>query len=313
VEYTILGRSGLRVSIVGLGCGGPSRLGQASGKSEQESIAVVRQALDLGITLVDTAEMYGTETIVGKALAAVPRDQVVISTKKTPPSPDQPDPVGELRRGLEQSLRRLKTDSVDIYHLHGVRPDHYRYAYEVLAPVLLRMREEGKIRAVGITEAFIFDPGHLTLQQALEADCWDVMMVGFNLLNQSARSRVFQKTLAKNLGVLGMFAVRRALSQPAHLHALLAELAQKGQIDPAAYATEDPLGFLTQGGKAVTIPEAAYRYCRYEPGLHVVLSGTGNVEHLKENVISLLKPPLAETDMQRLAAVFGRVDSVSGN
>jgi aryl-alcohol dehydrogenase-like predicted oxidoreductase len=313
VEYTILGRSGLRVSIVGLGCGGPSRLGQATGKSEQESIGVVRQALDLGITLVDTAEMYGTETIVGKALAAVPRDQVVISTKKTPPSPDQPDPVGELRRGLEQSLRRLKTDSVDIYHLHGVRPDHYRYASEVLAPVLVRMREEGKIRAVGITEAFIFDPGHLTLQQALEADCWDVMMVGFNLLNQSARSRVFKQTLTKNLGVLGMFAVRRALSQPAHLHALLAELAQKGQIDPAAYETEDPLGFLTQERKAATIPEAAYRYCRYEPGLHVVLSGTGNVEHLKENVISLLKPPLAETDVQRLAAIFGRVDSVSGN
>jgi len=194
-----------------------------------------------------------------------------------------------------------------------VRPDHYRYAYEVLAPVLLRMREEGKIRAVGITEAFIFDPGHLTLQQALEADCWDVMMVGFNLLNQSARSRVFKKTLRKNIGVLGMFAVRRALSQPAHLRALLAELAQKGQIDPAAYETEDPLGFLTQGGKAATIPEAAYRYCRYEPGLHVVLSGTGNVEHLKENVISLLKPPLAETDTQRLVTVFCKVDSVSGN
>jgi aryl-alcohol dehydrogenase-like predicted oxidoreductase len=139
------------------------------------------------------------------------------------------------------------------------------------------------------------------------------MMVGFNLLNQSARSRVFKKTLRKNIGVLGMFAVRRALSQPTHLRALLAELAQKGQIDPAAYETEDPLGFLTQGGKAATIPEAAYRYCRYEPGLHVVLSGTGNVEHLKENVISLLKPPLAETDAQRLATVFGRVDSVSGN
>ncbi|MBI3800836.1 MAG: aldo/keto reductase [Deltaproteobacteria bacterium] len=313
MEYTILGRSGLRVSVVGLGCGGPSRLGQATGKSEQESITVVRQAVDLGITLVDTAEMYGTEAIVGKALEAVPRDQVVISTKKLPPSPDRPDPVGELRQGLEQSLQRLRTDYVDIYHLHGVRPDHYRYAYNVLAPVLLRMREEGKIRAVGITEAFIFDPGHLTLQQALEADCWDVMMVGFNLLNQSARSRVFKKTLAKNIGVLDMFAVRRALSQPAHLGALLAQLAQKGQIDPGAYEAKDPLGFLTQAGKAATIPEAAYRYCRHEPGIHTVLSGTGNVEHLKENVTSLLKPPLAATDLQRLAALFGRVDSASGD
>jgi aryl-alcohol dehydrogenase-like predicted oxidoreductase len=313
VEYTILGRSGLRVSSVGLGCGGPSRLGQATGKSEQESIAVVRQALDLGITLVDTAEMYGTETIVGKALEAVPRDQVVISTKKIPPSPDQPDPVGELRQALEQSLRRLRTDYVDIYHLHGVRPDHYRYAYNVLAPALLRMREEGKIRAVGITEAFVSDPGHLTLQQAVEADCWDVMMVGFNLLNQSARNRVFKKTLAKNLGVLCMFAVRRALSQPVHLSTLLAELARRGQIDGGAYEAEDPLGFLIQAGKAATIPEAAYRYCRHEPGIHVTLSGTGNIEHLRENVTSLLKPPLAQADLQRLATIFGRVDSASGN
>jgi aryl-alcohol dehydrogenase-like predicted oxidoreductase len=313
MEYTILGRSGLRVSIVGLGCGGPSRLGQATGKNEQESIAVVRQALDLGITLFDTAEVYGTEGIVGRALEAVPRDQVVISTKKLPPPPDRPDPVEELKQGLEQSLRRLRTDYVDIYFLHGVRLEQYRYAHEILTPVLLRLREEGKIRAVGITEAFVSDPGHLMLQQALAAECWDVMMVGFNLLNPSARSRVFKKTLEKNIGVLGMFAVRRALSQPAHLKTLLTELEQKGQIDPGAYDAGDPLGFLTQEGKAATIPEAAYRYCRYEPGMHAVLTGTGNADHLKANVTSLLKPPLIQADLQRLEAIFGRVDSVSGN
>src|SRR6266540_2841086 len=160
MEYTFLGRSGLQVSIAGLGCGGPSRLGQAIGKSEQESIAVVRQAVDLGITLFDTAEVYGTEAIVGKALETIPRDKVVIATKKLPPSPNHPDPVGELKQGLEQSLQRLRTDYVDIYFLHGVRPAHYRYAHDTLAPVLLQMREEGKIRAVGITEAFIYDPGH---------------------------------------------------------------------------------------------------------------------------------------------------------
>jgi aryl-alcohol dehydrogenase-like predicted oxidoreductase len=313
VEYTILGRSGLKVSSVGLGCGGPSRLGQATGKSEQESLAVAWQALDLGITLFDTAEVYGTEALVGRALEAVPRDQVVISTKKLPPSPAHPDPVRELKQGLEHSLRRLKTDYVDIYHLHGVRPEQYNYAYNVLAPILLRMREEGKLRAVGITEAFIPDPGHLMLQQALEVECWDVMMVGFNLLNPSARSRVFKKTLEKNIGVLGMFAVRRALSQPAQLKTLIADLAQRGQIDPEACDADDPLGFLTQEGKAATIPEAAYRYCRHEPGIHVVLTGTGNANHLKANVTSLLKPPLPQTDLQRLEAIFGRVDSVSGN
>lgn len=313
MEYTILGRSGLKVSIAGLGCGGASRLGQATGKSEQESIAVVRLALDLGINLFDTAEAYGTEAIVGKALAAVPRHQVIISTKKQPPPSSHPDPGGELTRGLEQSLRRLRTDYVDIYHLHGVRPEQYRYAHDSLAPVLLRLREQGKIRAVGITEAFIPDPEHRMLQLALEAECWEVMMVGFNLLNPSARTRVLKKTQEKNLGVLGMFAVRRALSQPAHLKTLIADLQRRGQIAHGACDTIDPLGFLTQEGKAATIPEAAYRYCRHEPGIHAVLTGTGNGEHLKANVASLLKPSLGQTDLQRLEAIFGNVDSVSGD
>jgi aryl-alcohol dehydrogenase-like predicted oxidoreductase len=75
----------------------------------------------------------------------------------------------------------------------------------------------------------------------------------------------------------------------------------------------DLLGFLTDTGKAETIPEAAYRYCRYEPGMDSVLTGTGSVEHLKENIAALLKEPLPAADCERLAALFGRVDSVSGN
>jgi aryl-alcohol dehydrogenase-like predicted oxidoreductase len=284
----------------------------ATGKTEQESIAVVRQALDLGINLIDTAEVYGTEPIVGKALEGVARDQVVIATKKLPPSSEHSDPVGELKRGLEQSLRKLRTDYVDIYFLHGVRPKQYDYAYQTFVPVMQKMRDEGKLRAVGITEAFISDPRHRTLQQAVMADCWDVMMVGFSLLNPSARTRVFPHTQQKRIGTLGMFAVRRALSQPAHLKTLIAELEKSGQLAAGACDGDNPLGFLTEGGKAATIPEAAYRFCRYEPGLDTVLTGTGSVEHLKENVASLLKPPLLDAELQRLDQLFGKVDSVSG-
>jgi len=313
MEYTTLGRTGWRVSVAGLGCGGPSRLGQATGKSEQESIAVVRRAVDLGINLIDTAEVYGTEAIVGKALVEVPRDQVIVATKKLPPSSDHADPVGELRRGLEQSLRRLQTDYVDIYFLHGVRPEQYEYAYKTFVPVLLQLRDEGKLRAIGITEAFINDPQHRMLQQAVTADCWDVMMVGFSLLNPPARTRVFPQTQKQNIGVLGMFAVRRALSQPGHLRALLDGLHQKGQLAEDACREEELLGFLTAPGVAASLPEAAYRFCRYEPGMHTVLTGTGNVDHLQENVASLLKPPLQQAALQRLEQLFGQVDSVSGD
>ncbi len=91
MEYTTLGRTGLRVSMAGLGCGGPSRLGRRDNKSDEECIALVRQALDLGVNFVDTAESYGTEEIVGKAIAAVPREKIIVSTKKA-------FPPGELRR-----------------------------------------------------------------------------------------------------------------------------------------------------------------------------------------------------------------------
>ncbi len=151
------------------------------------------------------------------------------------------------------------------------------------------------------------------LQQALEEDCWDVMMVGFNMLNQSARSRAFRRTLAKNIGVLLMFAVRRALSQPAELKKVVAELKQKGVLEADSCDSENPLAFLTREDKASTIPEAAYRYCRHEPGVHVVLTGTGDPEHLKANVESILKPPLVEADLERLSKIFSQVDSVSGN
>jgi len=84
-------------------------VGDSHGQDRARIIAVVRQALDLGINLIDTAEVYGTETIVGKALQSVARDQVSIATKKLPPSSDHADPAGELKRGLEESLRRLRT------------------------------------------------------------------------------------------------------------------------------------------------------------------------------------------------------------
>ena len=313
MEYTILGRSGLKVSVAGLGCGGPSRLGLRGNKTEKDAVALVRQALDMGVNFLDTAEVYGTEEIVGKALEGIPRDEVVVSTKKKFPLSDPKNPTGELIKGLEQSLRRLKTDYIDIYHVHGVEPQEYPYVLDKLVPDLLKLKKDGKIRFLGITEAFVEDMRHQMLQQALKDGYWDVIMVGFSMLNQSARNRVFAKTLTENVGVLVMFAVRRALSRPERLRELWAELAQKGLVDRDACNPEEPLDFLLGDGKASTIVDAAYRFCRYEPGVHVVLSGTGSSDHLKANIESLTKPPLPEPVTARLREIFARVDYLTGN
>src|SRR5437763_3771234 len=81
MEYTTLGRTGLKVSVAGLGCGGFSRLGLGTGKSEADAIAIIRAALDLGVNLFDTAAAYGTEQVLGKELTGKSHDKIVICIK----------------------------------------------------------------------------------------------------------------------------------------------------------------------------------------------------------------------------------------
>jgi aryl-alcohol dehydrogenase-like predicted oxidoreductase len=314
MEYTILGRTGLKASVAGLGCGGPSRLGMRDdARGKKNAVALVRQALDLGINFVDTAESYGTEAVVGKAVAGVARDRFIISTKKALPSAHRSDIEGDVKRGLEQSLKLLGTDYIDVYHLHGVEPKDYDFARERLMPVMRRLREQGKIRFIGVTEGFVQDPSHQMLQQGLREDLWDVVMVGFNLLNPSARGSVFPMTQAKRVGVLNMFAVRRALSQPDRLKGILTDLTRKGVIPRNAVQAEDLIDFLLTESDATTLPEVAYRFCRHERGVDLVLTGTGNPEHLRANVESILKPPLPGSVLRKLEEVFGNFDYLTGN
>lgn len=309
MDKIIFGRTGLNVSVMGLGCGGPSGLGRKTNKSEAESIAIVRQALDSGVNFIDTAESYQTESMVGAALANVDRDQVVISTKKSYREEISPQLV---RQGLEESLRRLGTEYIDIYNLHGVAPHDYPKLRAEILPTFQDLRDEGKIRFIGVSEMFNEDKTHQMLVDSLPDDIWDVVMVGFNILNQTARQRVFPQTIAQNVAVQVMFAVRRALSQPDKLVEAMQTLIDAGQLEPAEVDLADPLGWVLEESDASTIVEAAYRFCRYEPGVHVVLSGTGNPEHLAANIDALSKPPLPDEVVDRLRAVFRNASEITG-
>lgn len=313
MEYRTFGRTGLRVSVVGLGAGGPSRLGMRAGRSEDESIAVVRRALELGINFFDTAEAYTTEEIVGKGIRGVDRDSIVISTKKNAYSKGEPVSAREFAEGIEASLRRLGVETIDVFHFHGARLDQYDHICNELAPVLERMQREGKIRHLAASEHFASDFEHGLLQQAIEDDLFDVVMVGFNILNQTARRNVLPKTREKGIATECMFAVRRAFSNPARLREILVELRRTGEVDADALDLFEPLEWVLDESDAKTLPEAAYRFCRHEPGLDVILTGTGDITHLEENVASLLRPPLPTKVTERLKQIFGRVHSVNGS
>ena len=314
MDYTILGRTGLKVSVIGMGCGGPSRIGAGYSKDQRNtkevSVAVIQRAIKSGINFIDTAEIYRTEKIVGEAIKNMNRESLIISTKKSTFRNITPEDV---YKSFERSLKALGTDYIDIYHLHGVIPRDYEYLFSEIVPSLLELREQGKLRFLGITERFGADTDHIMLQRALQDDIWDVMMVGFNILNQSARDLVFPKTIEKNIGVLIMFAVRLALSRPKRLKEVIQSLINKNQLDQNDIDEENPLNFLIHKDGAINSVDAAYRFCRYEPGTHVILSGTGNSDHLKSNIESFSRPPLPKDDVEKLKKIFQNVDSVSGH
>ena len=307
-----LGRTNAEVSVAGLGCGGHSRLGMARGADVHQAAAVVRRALELGVSFIDTARAYGTEEAVGEGIAGR-REAVFLSTKASPGRAGALTTAAELTESLEGSLRRLRTDHVDVFHLHGVQPGQYDHCAEVLVPEMRRQQAAGKIRFLGITEQFGGDTGHAMLPRALADDAFDVVMVGFNLVNPSARDRVFPLTLAHDVGTLIMFAVRRQLSDPAALREAVAGLIARGEVDLSQVDPADPLGFLRDHAGVGSVVEAAYRFCRHEPGAQVILTGTGDVGHLQDNLAAIQAPPLPADVQARLAAMFGRVDSVSGN
>lgn len=158
METRKLGNSGLEVSAIGLGCMGlSSSYGPATEKSA--AIALIRAAAERGVTLFDTAEVYGpfaNEELVGEALAPL-RDQVVIATKfgfRIDPATGDDDGVNSrpdhIREVADASLRRLKTDVIDLFYQHRVDPD---VPIEDVAGTVKDLMQAGKVRHFGLSEA----------------------------------------------------------------------------------------------------------------------------------------------------------------
>lgn len=310
MDYVDYGRTGLRVSVAGLGCGGNSRLGLGRGKSEADAVGVVRAAHEAGVNFFDTAAAYGTEGVVGRAVAEIGRDKVVVSTKTLIKFDGERAAPEKIAASIEASLTALGTDYIDIFNLHAVKPEDYGYAHDVLLPVLIDARVAGKIRHIGITETSPHDPEQEMLQVALKDPVWESVMLGFHMLHQVARERAFPLTVASGAGTMLMFVVRNIFSQPDVLHDTIEALIAKGRVSDELKNDPEPLNFLVHEAGAESVLDAAYRYARHEPGADVVLFGTSDVAHLNANVASILRPPLPEADRARLKTLFGHLTGV---
>jgi aryl-alcohol dehydrogenase-like predicted oxidoreductase len=234
----------------------------------------------------------------------------VVATKAFIHRNNEWSPPERVVASLDNSLRLLGTDYVDVFNLHGIEAYEYDYALNTIAPALLKEKEKGKIRHIGLTENPIVDFTNETLKRAVHDPVWEVYMVGFHMMHQGARRDVFPITRQKGVGTLIMFAVRSIFADPPRVAREMKELAQKGLVEKWLGETDDPLGFLVHAGGAANMIDAAYRFVRYEPGVDVVLFGTGDARHLRANVASLLEPPLPEADRAKLVALFGHLQGI---
>ena len=317
--YRTLGRTGLRVSILGMGTGGPNLLGQSLGRDESEMRALLHRAFDLGINLFDTAREYlDSEVILGRALEDLPRADVVVSTKFAAvlavDSGVEIKSAAEVVETVEESLSRLRLSEIDVVMVGGLlTPESAAAVLEEQVPALERLRREGKVRHVGSTEASSSDGAHDWLRHALPADVFDVVMVGHNMLNQSASRNVFPACVDRNVGVMNIYTSRRVMSDPRRLREVLADLAVRGVVSDDVASAEEPLGWLIESGEAGTLVEAAYRYATYTEGVSTVMTGTIDPVHLEQNVESVLMGPLSAEAIERLRSEFGAVTDPIGN
>src|SRR5579871_3480671 len=155
MQFRLLGRSGLKVSALGFGCMGLN-FGYGPAQPRQQAVDLIRTAFELGVTFFDTAEAYGpftNEEIVGEALAPI-RDQVVIATKfgfKGGNSSAGMDSRPEhIRQVAAASLKRLRTDHIDLFYQHRVDPN---VPMEDVAGTVRDLIREGKVRYFGLSEA----------------------------------------------------------------------------------------------------------------------------------------------------------------
>ena len=309
MEERYLGRSGLKVSAMGLGCMGMSEF---YGKGDpQESIATIHRAIDLGITFFDTADMYGhgaNEELLGQALKGK-RDLVAITTKfgivRDPSDPakrginGRPDYV---KKACEASLRRLGVEVIDLYYQHRVDPET---PIEETMGAMAELVKEGKVRYLGLSE-----PGAQTLRRAHHVHPIAAIQSEFSLWSREVETEILPACRQLGIGFVPYSPLGRGF--------LTARIKSQKDLPEGDYRVHTPrfspenlekntklLEVIDEIAKkhGMTPAQVALAWI-YDQGPEIVpIPGAKTRAHLEENV-ETLKKKIAFLDVVRLAEAF---------
>jgi aryl-alcohol dehydrogenase-like predicted oxidoreductase len=322
MEMRIFGRSGMKISILGFGCGAVGGLMVRGDHADQER--AIGRALDSGVNYYDTAVQYGngeSEKNLGRILNKLkPKDAIVGTKVRLPPNAG---PIADvIARSVEGSLQRLGMEQVGVLHLHnpitcagGGVTLSARQVLDEVVPAFEALRRQGKIRFLGITAT-----GETSaLHEVIDARVFDSAQVTYNMLNPSAATplppnypaqdygKLFEHTESAGVGVVGIRVLAGgALSGSAERH-------------PIASPPPDPIGSaksyegdlrraqrlapLVTEGFAASLAEAATRFCITHPAMGTILVGVATPRQFEDALAAVMKGPLPKAALDRLAAL----------
>jgi aryl-alcohol dehydrogenase-like predicted oxidoreductase len=277
MERRPLGRTGLVVSALGLGCGqlGDTRL------EEDAAARLVHAAVDWGITVFDTARSYGlSEERLGRHLGAR-RAQVLLSTKLGYGIDGFADWTGPcVAAGVDAALERLRTDCVDVVHLHSCGLE--TLTREDVVRALEDAVQAGKVRVM----AYAGD--NEALAWAVSSGRFGSVQCSVNVYDQGALGGPVSEASRRGMGVLAKRSVANAVG--------------RGGEAPQAY--RDRSGRMDLGASGFDAPEVALRFTAFAPGVDCALVGTSQVTHLEANVRAVERGPLDADVVRRLREAF---------
>jgi aryl-alcohol dehydrogenase-like predicted oxidoreductase len=316
MDYVNLGRSGLKVSRIALGCMSFGVEAHDWRIDETASRAVIRRALDLGINFFDTADMYGkgeSETALGRAIADfVPRDEIVVATKLFYPMRPGPNGHGLSRKAvfaaIDASLARLGTDHVDLYQIH--RWDHDTPIEETME-ALHDVVKAGKARYIGASSMLAWQL--MKAQSVAELNGWTrfvSVQPHYNLINREEEREMVPMCLAEGIGVLpwsplARGRLARAWDAPSTSDRVRHDRTASMLYDTTAAADSRVVAAVGAVAEArgVSRAQVALAWLLAKPGVTSPLIGSGKIAHL-EDAVAALSVTLSDEEMAMLEADY---------